>query len=100
MLVDVTHVQVDHDPCGGNSAHPVPEDGVFREVEGDAAGFRAIQEAGRLSGLGNRILGELRPSLFGSRAGPFHLEMIELARSKPAIRKQTLVYPVADPNSP
>ena len=64
------HVQADHDPRGGDPDHPVPQDDILWEIEGDAGGVRRIQETGRLSGVGHPGAGRLRAGLFGRQPDP------------------------------
>jgi hypothetical protein len=68
-------VQADHNSCGCDTDHPVPESHFLRPIEGDEAGTFRFQEADRLSVMDDLVRYRLRDRLFGRKTDLLLLEL-------------------------
>src|SRR5262249_48555215 len=75
-LMSIPCVQADHDSCGCDTDHPVPENHLLRAIEGDEAGCFRFQEADRLSGMGDLARYRLRDRLLGRKIDILNVELM------------------------
>ena len=69
-------VQADHDSCGCDTDHPVPENHLLRAIEGDEAGCFRFQKADRLSGMGDLARYRLRDRLLDRKIDILPVELM------------------------
>src|SRR5689334_6571058 len=74
-VMSIRCVQADHNSCGCDTDHPVPESHLLRPIEGDEAGYFRFQEADRLSGMDDLVRYRLRDRLLGRKTD---LRLLEL----------------------
>jgi hypothetical protein len=75
-------VQADHNSCGCDTDHPVPESHLLRAIEGDEAGYFRFQKADRLSGMDDLVRYRLRDRLLGRKTDLLLLELTPGPASK------------------
>jgi hypothetical protein len=68
-------IQAHRHHCGCHADHSPAASHLCGAVAKGIAGFRRIQEADRLSGMGDLVRYRLRFRLFGRKPDPAHVEM-------------------------
>src|SRR5215468_4006267 len=77
-VMSIRCVQADHNSCGCDTDHPVPESDLFRAIEGDEAGYFRFQAADRLSGMDDLVRHRLRDRLLGRKTDLLPLELTQV----------------------
>ena len=80
-------VQADHDSCGCDTDHPVPENHLLQAIDGDEAGCFRLQEADRLFGMGDLARYRLRDRLLGRKIDILPVELTPGQCHKAAIMR-------------
>ena len=84
-------VQADHNSCGCDTDHPVPENDLLRAIEGDETGYFRFQAADRLSGMDDLVRDRLRDRLLGRKTDLLPLELTQV----PLPGRRALIHPAA-----